>query len=348
MAKGFFPAIFFAKTPFCIYICDWNQKTDNMKRLALMFGLALTLTACGGGSGGSSGIPHEPTPAPTPTPTPTPTTVAVTGVSLSKTTLTMEVGDSEQITATVSPNNATDKTVSWKSDNTGVATVDDGKITAVAAGTAVITVTTKDGGKTATCTVTVNPATVAVTGVSLDKTTLKLTVGGSNGKLNATVTPDDATDKSVTWESSDKKVATVKDGVVTPVAEGTATITVKTVDGNKTASCAVTVSAPAPVSTHVTSVALNRGTLQMESGTTEQLTVTVNPKDATDKTVTWTSSNAAVASVDKQGKVTALASGEAVVTVKSNDGGKTATCKITVVAASSNNGEDVSNEGQDW
>ena len=109
----------------------------------------------------------EPIPTPSPTPSPSPTTVAVTGVSLDKSSLSLQEGASETLTATISPGNASNKTVSWKSSNTGVATVDGGKVTAVKAGTATITVTTADGGKTATCAVTVTEqATIAITGNS--------------------------------------------------------------------------------------------------------------------------------------------------------------------------------------
>jgi uncharacterized protein YjdB len=148
--------------------------------------------------------------------------VAVTGVTLDKSTLTMTVGEDVTLKATVKPDDATDKTVTWASDKTSVATVDEnGKVSAKAAGTAVITVTTKDGGKTAKCTVTVKAASVAVTGVSLDKTTLTLTEGES-ATLKATVKPDDASNKQVTWSSDKESVATVdENGKVTAKAAGT-------------------------------------------------------------------------------------------------------------------------------
>ena len=176
--------------------------------------------------------------------------VAVTGVSLNKTTTSIQVGASEQLTATVEPNNATNKAVNWSSNPTSVATVDNsGNVTAVAVGTATITVTTQDGNKTATCTVTVTPASsdpVAVTGVSLNKTSTTLTVGGSE-TLTATVQPSNATNKAVNWSSNPTSVATVdSNGKVTAVGEGTATITVTTQDGNKTATCTVTVNAAPP------------------------------------------------------------------------------------------------------
>ena len=159
----------------------------------------------------------------------------VTSLTLDRTTLTMTEGDTQTLNATVKPDNATDKTVTWTSSNTSVATVDGGKVTAVAPGTA--TITAKAGDKTATCAVTVEKKVVPVTSVTLDRTTLTMTEGDTQ-TLTATVKPDDATDKTVTWTSSNTSVATVDGGKVTAVAPGTATITAKA--GDKTATCAVT------------------------------------------------------------------------------------------------------------
>ena len=166
-------------------------------------------------------------------------TVAVTGVKLNKTTATLNVKGTLQLTATVSPATATDKTVSWKSSNAKVATVSSkGKVTAIAKGSAKITVTTKDGGKTASCTVTVSQG---VTGVKLSKTTLSLKKGATS-KLVATVLPATASNNKVTWKSSSTAIVTVSSaGVVTGKSKGTATVTVTTVDGKKTSNCKVTV-----------------------------------------------------------------------------------------------------------
>ena len=170
--------------------------------------------------------------------------VPVTGVSLNKASTSLAVGGTETLTATITPSNATNKTVSWSSSNTSVATVSNGTVTGKAAGTVTITATTQDGGKTATCTVTVT--TVAVTGVSLNKTSTSLTVGGTE-TLTATITPSNATNKTVSWSSSNASVATVSNGTVTGKAAGTATITATTQDGNKTATCGVTVTAATQV-----------------------------------------------------------------------------------------------------
>lgn len=171
--------------------------------------------------------------------------VAVTGVSLDKTSLSLIVGNTEQITATVKPDDATDKSVFWVSMDERIATVDQsGNVTAIGAGTTTVhAVATSNQDIYATCQVTAVAATVAVTGVSLSKTSLSLAEGGSE-KLLATVSPSNATNKSVTWSSSDDSVATVdQSGNVTAVKAGDATITVRTVDGGKTASCSVNVTA---------------------------------------------------------------------------------------------------------
>ena len=260
------------------------------------------------------------------------TIVPVTGVSLDKTSLTLTTGKSGTLTATVAPANASNKAVSWASDNTSVATVDqNGKVTAVSAGTATITVTTVDGSKTATCTVTVEDeiVTVPVTGVSLDKTSLTLTTGKS-GTLTATVAPANASNKAVSWASSNTSVATVdQNGKVTAVSAGTATITVTTVDGNKTATCSVTVEDEVVI-VPVTGVSLDKTSITLTTGKSDTLTASVAPADATNKAVTWASDNIAVATVDQNGKVTAVSAGTATITVTTVDGNKTATCSVTV------------------
>ena len=196
------------------------------------------------------------------------------------------------------------------------------------AGTATITVTTKDGNKTATCSVTV---IAKVASVSLDKTAITLAEGETQ-TLTATISPDNASDKSVTWSSSDEAVAKVdQNGKVTAVKAGTATITVTTKDGGKTATCSVTVIAK------VASVSLDKTSMTLTVGETQTLTATVAPDNAQDKSVTWSSSDATVATVDQNGKVTAVKAGAATITVTTTDGGKTATCTVTVQAATGGN-----------
>lgn len=249
----------------------------------------------------------------------------VTEVKLDKDSLTLDVGGSENLAATITPSNATNKNVTWSSDNQNVATVENGKVTAVGAGKATITVTTEDGNKTATCAVTVNP--ISVTGVTLDQSALPISVGGS-AELKANVTPENATNKTVTWSSDNTAVATVDaSGKVTAVAPGTATITVTTADGGKTANCTVTVTQP------VNDVTLDKTTMDLFVGNGGTLTAKIQPDNASNKTVDWTTSNAGVATVDANGKVTAVGAGKATITATAADGSeKKAACEVTVTA----------------
>ena len=170
-----------------------------------------------------------------------PEPVKATGVELDKTSATMIVGDTLQLKATVAPENATDKAVTWSASGDGIVKVEDGLVTALKAGESTVTVTTHDGGFTATCAITVNNPVVHVTGVELDKESETVKVA-STLTLVATVSPSDATDKSVTWSSSEESVAVVSDaGVVTAKKAGTATITATTTDGSKSDSCLITV-----------------------------------------------------------------------------------------------------------
>ena len=292
------------------------------RRVFASFAVCLFIAGCGGPE-----VEPTPTPKPTPEPEPKPTTIAVSGVSLSKTSMTLVEGDSETISATVSPSNATNQTVSWSSSPSDVASVDGGKVTALKPGKATVTVTTADGGKTATCSVTVEAKKIPVTGVTLDKTEAEL-VEGESITLTATIAPEDATDKTVSWVSSDEEIAKVDSvGKVSAIAPGTADITVTTTDGEKKAVFALTVVAKV---VPVESIAIDKETLELVEGDSATLTATVSPDNASDKTYAWTSSNPDVATVAEDGTVTAIAPGNTTITATSNDGGKTASCEVSV------------------
>ena len=170
------------------------------------------------------------------------TNINVSGVTLNKNATTILVGGTETLVATVSPDNATNKKVIWTSTDESVATVNvSGVVTGVAEGTATISVTTEDGGKTASCTVTVSSTEVNVTDVILDKESMVLLTGESDN-LVATIVPDDATNQNLTWSSEDETIATVDaSGLVKGVSVGETMITVTTEDGGMTATCAVKV-----------------------------------------------------------------------------------------------------------
>ena len=274
-----------------------------------------------------------PTPSPspeatgTPTPTPVPTPVKVTGVSLNKTTLNLLVGTTSTLAADVNPANAADRKVSWSSSDPAVAAVDEnGTVTAAAAGRATITVKTADGGFTADCEVNVTEETIALTGIRIDREELTLTEGDT-AALIVSMVPENATEQKTVFGSSDENVVTVDpNGKITAIGAGTATVTASTEDGAFTAACQVTVEAK-PV---VTSVSLNVTTLELVVGRTAVLEPGFVPEDAQNKDVTWSSSNEAAATVDENGKVTAVAAGTAVITVTTAEGGLTAECTVTV------------------
>jgi len=251
-------------------------------------------------------------------------TVSVTGVSLNRSAMTLSVGSSDMLTETVLPANATNKNVSWRSNNDAVATIINGLVTAHTPGMATITVETQDGNHTADCIVTVTgtPA-VNVTGVILDKSTITLPIGGSD-TLTETVLPANATNKNVTWRSDSQFVASVVNGVVMAHTPGTATITVETQDGRFTADCFVTVTVP------VTGVRVSPTSLELAIGGSDVLLATIEPFNATNDSVTWISSNTSVVTVTSGGLVTARGVGTATITVETVDGQHTDTCSISV------------------
>ena len=268
----------------------------------------------------------------------------VTGVALDQKTMTLRYSAaaavSGTLTATVSPADAADTSVSWSSSDEAhsvVTLTDNGDgtatITAVGPGTAAITVRSAVDNKTDTCVVTVE---MPVSGVMLSAEAIDVQVGGEAASLTATVSPDNATNKTVTWKSADETVATVTDNgdgtaTVTAVGNGTTTITVTTEDGEYSASCNVRVTTP------VTGVSLDRTAAEVYLGTTQTLTATVTPETASNQNVSFTSSNTDVATVaagQTAGTcvITPVATGTTTITVTTEDGAKTATCAVTVKA----------------
>ena len=259
----------------------------------------------------------------------------LTSVALNSDTLNLVAGaNGRQLVATTTPDNALldNLTFTYKSSDETVATVDEnGLVTPLKAGTATITVTaqavvTTNGmalfttRATAKCTVTVTDIAIPATNIELDAFSKTMTVG-DKAKLTATVKPADTTDK-VVWTSSKPTVATVdENGNITALAAGTTEITATA--GSVSAVCKVTVEG-----VKVSKVELNKTSVSLKAGETEQLTATVTPDNATDKTVTWTSSKPTVVAVDENGKITAVAPGTATITATAGD--KSATCTVTV------------------
>ena len=251
-----------------------------------------------------------------------------TSIALNQTTATLKATETLTLVATVLPENATDKSVTWKSSNEAVATVDaNGLVTAIGVGETTITATTTDGSNlTASCKVTVVP-TLAES-ITLDKTEIRLEAT-ETATLVATVLPELTTDKSIEWSSSDETVAEVdENGVVTAITLGEATITATTTDGSDlSASCNVTV-----VPTLAETITLDKTEISLEATETSTLVATVLPELTTDKSVEWSSSDESVAVVDENGVVTAISVGEATITATTADGSNLSTsCKVTVV-----------------
>lgn len=247
----------------------------------------------------------------------TPSDILVQDIQLDKTKETLEVGKTVSLTATVLPSNASNRSVTWSSDNEKVAKVSsEGKVTAVGKGTATITVCSNDGTNVkATAVITVKATSVSATKVKLSKTSLVLKPKQSK-TLKATVLPSKTTNKSVVWSSSNPEVATVKDGKIVAKSVGTTTITVKTKDGSKKkATCLVTVA----------NIKLNKKKATLNKGETLTLKATVSGES---QKVTWKSSNSKIATVTKSGKVTAKKAGTATITAKAN--GVKVTFKVTV------------------
>ena len=265
--------------------------------------------------------------------------VPVSSISLSKSSETISVGSTSKIIVNIEPSNASNKTVYYTSSNSSIATVDlDGNIKGIKLGTAYISVNVEN--KTELYKVTVdnntnnndnysyNNQTVKLNSISIPNT---LTVQeGNTGKLNVTYSPSNATNKKITWKSSNTGIVTVDgSGNVKGIKVGTATITATSSDGNHVATSKITVTA---VDKTLKGISLNKKELTLEIGNEETLSVNYNPSNAENKKVTWTSSNETIAIVDN-GKVKAIKPGTAEIKAISEEGKKEATCKVTVKSA---------------
>lgn len=248
----------------------------------------------------------------------------VESITLQVTSGSIYVGQAKYLKATILPENASNKNVVWSSTNEAVATIDQtGLVTALKAGQTQIVATTEEGGLTATCDVTVKQF---VTDIALNASTVMLYTK-ENYQLSVTVGPEVAANKTVAWTSSNSAVASVdQNGLVTALSAGSAMITVKAQDGSGVeSSCVVT------VKQHVEAVSLNRISQPLNVGETYQLSASIAPNDATNKNVTWESSDPTVATISSSGLVKALKSGSTTITVTTEDGGFTATSTIEVI-----------------
>lgn len=236
------------------------------------------------------------------------------------------IGVSEKIKYTIS-DDLNDSNIVWTSSNPKVATVNNGKVTAITNGTTVITASVN--GYSSTCLVTVSSDYVALNGISLNMSKVDVLVGDSSN-LSVSFNPSNASNKDVVWTSSNSSVVSVDGGKIIGKKVGTAIITVSSAD--KSATCVVNV---------VDKISLNKITISKESlnlkeGDKQKLTINYIPGNATNKKVKWSSSNDTVVGVDNNGNVIAKKAGSATITVVSNDGGYTAQCSVKVEAISKN------------
>ncbi len=252
--------------------------------------------------------------------------VEVTSITLDHTSETIDIGDTFTITATILRTDATDTTISWTSSDEGIATVDSsGLVTGIAAGTATITATTSNN-LAASCSVAVQDATVEVTSITLDLSENEIYTGDTF-TIKAEILPTDATDKTISWTSSDESIATVdSNGLVTGITTGKATITATT-SNNYSATCEVTVENK---TIEVTGISLSETAITIYVDDTYDLVATIEPEDATDQTVLWSTAADTIASVSTSGTVTAIAVGETTITATASSGDN-ATCTVTVI-----------------
>ena len=241
-----------------------------------------------------------------------------TKVKLSKSKAIIEKGKTLKLKATVYPSSLEDKSVTWESSDWKIAVVtSNGKVIGMKTGTATITCTSNATGAKATCKVTVGSVKLNQREVAVNK--------GKTVTLKATVYPSTLTDKTVTWTSSNTKVATVSSkGKVKGVRTGTATITCTSNATGLSTTCEVTVG----------SVKLDQTEVTVKKGKTVTLKATVYPSTLADKSVTWKSLNTAVATVSSDGKVKGVKTGTATITCTSKATGLSATCTVTVTSTS--------------
>ena len=253
-----------------------------------------------------------------------PTNINASVISLTKSETLLDVGYSETLKYNLKEG-LNSSNIIWTSSNEKVATVDNGKITALSEGTTIITASIN--GNKSTCTVVVSKNYIAATGISLNLSKINMLVGDVKN-LSATISPENATNKDITWTSSNPKVATIDNGKITAKSLGTTIITAS-INGKKS-TCEVIVADTILLE----SISVNKSTLTLKENTSQTLIVTYTPENATNKNITWKSSNNNIVIVDEYGKVTALKKGNATITAISKDGGHVSLCKITVESVS--------------
>ncbi|MGN0149318.1 MAG: Ig-like domain-containing protein [Clostridia bacterium] len=247
-------------------------------------------------------------------------------IELNTKELTLKSGGATETLIAEMIGDYTESDLVWSSSNPEIASVENGTVTPHKAGTTDITVSINGTELSDICRVTV---TQAAQGIDISQDTMELSVGGAKGELSVTISPSDANNKKVTWQSDDTAVAAVSsNGIVTPVSVGTANITATAEDGDFSVSCAVTVTENVPV----TGITLDKARLTLpEKGAVNRIKANTEPSNASNKNIVWSSSDTSVATV-LDGVVTSVNPGTATITAKTVDGNFSASCEVTVEA----------------
>ncbi len=257
--------------------------------------------------------------------------VRLDGIEIDKTDMNLEVGDTDKITAVITPENVPGISLIWSSGNEKVATVDsDGNVTAIGPGRTNIKVGTSDGRLNLACSVkvTINGESPKISEVTIDEPVREVYVG-EEFELNFQVKPYDSLVNSVEYVSSANNIVSVKDGKAVAHKPGKAFVTLSINGSPNVVNWEIIVKEKETDKTPLESIKLSKNSLNLEKGQSKQLTVTFKPENADNKNVTWKSSDEKVATVI-DGKVVAVGKGKAVITVTSEDGGYEDTCKVTV------------------
>lgn len=260
--------------------------------------------------------------------------IEASGITINPSTITLLIGNSENLTCEIEPENTTNKDVIWSSSDESIATVNNGLVKAIAIGEASIFATTKSGNKSGECKVKVEPIKVESITLGENNLTIKL---GSNSSLMATILPSNATNTNIIWESSNPQVAQVTKYAtdlgcdVAGISIGNSVITAKTEDGNKIATCNITIE---PI--FLQEIKFDKYTIETYKGQICKFNTTFIPSNATNKNIKWTYANVSTStnipvSIDNDGNITILADhGQVLITATSEDGQKTQSAYINI------------------
>lgn len=248
----------------------------------------------------------------------------VKSIEIDKSNLSLEVEEKDKLNVIFNPSNVTTQEIEWSSSDENVVRVDDqGNITAVSIGTAVITVEVKESKLIATSDVKILPKSVKE--IKMNENNVELEVGETK-KLDIEILPIDAEKPEIKWSSTDENIVKVNDlGEVTAISIGDAKIIASTIEGNHTAECDFIIK---PKS--VKSIKLNKESVTISKGDSIKLEAAVLPIDANDKKLIWSSSDTRIITVNEKGNVTGVSPGKANVIIKTEDGGVTTKCIVTV------------------